>query len=49
MSRVTTLIPKRIASIRFGLMDPSEIRKCLLLRSKLLTPTKMMVTHTGKV
>ena len=27
MSRVTTLIPKRIASIRFGLMDPSEIRK----------------------
>ncbi|DAC52769.1 MAG TPA: DNA-directed RNA polymerase subunit A' [Candidatus Poseidoniaceae archaeon] len=27
MSRVTTLIPKRIASIRFGLMDPNEIRK----------------------
>tara|TARA_B100000575_G_scaffold99355_1_gene79276 strand:+ start:888 stop:4088 length:3201 start_codon:yes stop_codon:yes gene_type:complete len=27
MSRITTLIPKRIASIRFGLMDPSEIRK----------------------
>ncbi len=27
MSRVTTLIPKRIASIKFCLMDPSEIRK----------------------
>ena len=27
MSRRTTLIPKRIAQIRFGLMDPSEIRK----------------------
>ena len=27
MSRITTLIPKRIASIRFGLMDPTEIRK----------------------
>ena len=27
MSRNTTLIPKRISSIRFGLMDPTEIRK----------------------
>ncbi len=27
MSRRTTLIPKRIAQIRFSLMDPSEIRK----------------------
>ena len=27
MSRKTTMIPKRIAQIRFGLMDPSEIRK----------------------
>ncbi|MDG1551453.1 MAG: hypothetical protein P8Q95_06985 [Candidatus Poseidoniaceae archaeon] len=27
MSRNTTMIPKRISSIRFGLMDPTEIRK----------------------
>ena len=27
MSRKSTMIPKRIAQIRFGLMDPSEIRK----------------------
>ena len=27
MSRKTTLIPKRIAQIRFSLMDPVEIRK----------------------
>ena len=27
MSRKNTMIPKRIAQIRFGLMDPSEIRK----------------------
>ena len=27
MSRKSTMIPKRIAQIRFGLMDPAEIRK----------------------
>ena len=27
MSRKTTMIPKRIAQIRFGLMDPIEIKK----------------------
>ena len=27
MSRKSTMIPKRIAQIRFGLMDPNEIRK----------------------
>ena len=27
MSRKSVLIPKRIASIRFSLMDPAEIRK----------------------
>ena len=40
----TTMIPKRIASIRFGLMDPTEIRKMSSVEVKQQIRTRTMVS-----
>ena len=45
----TTMIPKRIASIRFSLMDPKEIRQMSSVEVKTADTYKDDVTHIAKV
>ena len=49
MNRDVATIPKRIASIKFSLMDPNEIRKMSAVEVRLQILTRMMATLTVKV